>query len=93
MADNNTKPVEPVLPNLSFDAFLSRISVGFDIGVADLNDKMRKALDLMQNDPSNPTLLANYQAALSAYTLYRNAQSNTVKVYKDVDAAIISNFR
>ncbi|EFY1913344.1 EscF/YscF/HrpA family type III secretion system needle major subunit, partial [Shigella flexneri] len=26
-------------------------------------------------------------------TLYRNAQSNTVKVIKDVDAAIIQNFR
>ncbi|EFY3003347.1 EscF/YscF/HrpA family type III secretion system needle major subunit, partial [Shigella flexneri] len=25
--------------------------------------------------------------------LYRNAQSNTVKVIKDVDAAIIQNFR
>ncbi|EOV2650827.1 type III secretion system needle filament protein PrgI, partial [Salmonella enterica subsp. enterica serovar Typhimurium] len=25
--------------------------------------------------------------------LYRNAQSNTVKVFKDIDAAIIQNFR
>ncbi|EHP4696095.1 type III secretion system needle filament protein MxiH, partial [Shigella flexneri] len=38
-------------------------------------------------------LLAEYQSKLSEYTLYRNAQSNTVKVIKDVDAAIIQNFR
>ncbi|EGV3666250.1 EscF/YscF/HrpA family type III secretion system needle major subunit, partial [Escherichia coli] len=26
-------------------------------------------------------------------TLYRNAQSNVVKAYKDLDSAIIQNFR
>ncbi|WP_435051989.1 EscF/YscF/HrpA family type III secretion system needle major subunit [Escherichia coli] len=30
---------------------------------------------------------------ISWYTLYRNAQSNVVKAYKDLDSAIIQNFR
>ncbi|MGL4604468.1 MAG: type III secretion system needle filament subunit SctF, partial [Iodobacter sp.] len=44
-------------------------------------------------NPGDPKNLAAYQAVLSEYNLYRNAQSNVVKVYKDIDAAIIQNFR
>jgi len=51
------------------------------------------ALTGKDSDTSNPVLLANYQAALSAYTLFCNAQSSTVKAYKDIAAATISNFR
>ncbi|MCV4698100.1 type III secretion system needle filament subunit SctF, partial [Escherichia coli] len=40
-----------------------------------------------------PKFLAEYQSALAEYTLYRNAQSNVVKAYKDLDSAIIQNFR
>lgn len=48
--------------------------------------------DLIKN-PSDPTKLATYQSTLSEYNLYRNAQSNVVKSFKDIDAAIIQNFR
>lgn len=92
MADQTPTPKPPVL-DLGFDAFLSELSTGFDDKVKDLNKKLQEALDLMQKDPSNPAVLASYQAALSTYTLYRNAQSNTVKVYKDIASAIITNFR
>ncbi|WP_019101639.1 type III secretion system needle complex protein, partial [Chromobacterium haemolyticum] len=51
------------------------------------------ALKKLNGNPSNPQLLADYQSKLSEYNLYRNAQSNTVKVFKDIDAAIIQNFR
>ncbi|VEB43059.1 type III secretion system needle complex protein PrgI [Chromobacterium violaceum] len=44
-------------------------------------------------DAIRPKLLAKYQSKLSEYNLYRNAQSNAVKAFKDIDAAIIQNFR
>ncbi|MFP7609877.1 type III secretion system needle complex protein [Serratia quinivorans] len=77
----------------TWDGFLSHQSAAFDTGVAALNDSLDAALKKLQADPSDPQNLAEYQSRLSEYTLYRNAQSNVVKVYKDVDSSIISNFR
>ncbi|MDW3538257.1 type III secretion system needle complex protein, partial [Escherichia coli] len=62
-------------------------------GVDDLNQQVEKALEDLATNPSDPKFLAEYQSALSEYTLYRNAQSNVVKAYKDLDSAIIQNFR
>lgn len=73
--------------------FLTGKSKSFDDGVSQLNADLTTALNNLTKDPSNPQLLAQYQSLLSEYTLYRNAQSNVVKVYKDVGAAIITNFR
>ena len=69
------------------------ISKQFDQGVDDLNQQVEKALEVLATNPSDPKFLAEYQSALSEYTLYRNAQSNVVKAYKDLDSAIIQNFR
>lgn len=77
----------------NWDGFLSEMSGPFDSGVTNLNTELDEALKLLTADPSNPELLAKYQSRLSEYTLYRNAQSNVVKVYKDVASAIITNFR
>ena len=63
------------------------ISKQFDQGVDDLNQQV------LATNPSDPKFLAEYQSALAEYTLYRNAQSNVVKAYKDLDSAIIQNFR
>ncbi|EHJ4094429.1 type III secretion system needle complex protein [Escherichia fergusonii] len=75
------------------DWTLSELSADFDKGTKTLQDELTAALEKLTENPSNPQLLAEYQSKLSEYTLYRNAQSNTVKVIKDVDAAIIQNFR
>ncbi|EFV8084968.1 type III secretion system needle complex protein [Shigella dysenteriae] len=75
------------------DWTLSSLSETFDDGTQTLQGQLTVALNALAENPSNPQLLAEYQSKLSEYTLYRNAQSNTVKVIKDVDAAIIQNFR
>ncbi|CAM3852792.1 EscF/YscF/HrpA family type III secretion system needle major subunit [Shigella dysenteriae] len=75
------------------DWTLSSLSETFDDGTQTLQGQLTAALNALAENPSNPQLLAEYQSKLSEYTLYRNAQSNTVKVIKDVDAAIIQNFR
>ena len=75
------------------DLYLWKLSKTFDAGVSGLQAAMDQAkLDLAGN-PSDPTYLANYQAAMSEYNLYRNAQSSSVKAMKDIDSAIVSNFR
>ncbi|MFU9136520.1 type III secretion system needle complex protein [Erwinia tasmaniensis] len=79
--------------NAGWNGFLSSTSDSFDTGVTKLNEELAEALDKLKSDPSNPENLAKYQSRLSEYTLYRNAQSNVVKVYKDVASAIITNFR
>ncbi len=73
--------------------FLDSVSEGFDDGCAKLQKELKEAEEHLELDPSNPQVLATYQAKLQEYTLYRNAQSSTVKAYKDVASAIIQNFR
>ncbi|RXP83686.1 type III secretion system needle complex protein [Escherichia coli] len=73
-----------------WNGYIMDISKQFDQGVDDLNQQVEKALEVLATNPSDPKFLAEYQ---SAYTLYRNAQSNVVKAYKDLDSAIIQNFR
>ena len=46
-----------------------------------------------QFDQGVDDLNQQVESALAEYTLYRNAQSNVVKAYKDLDSAIIQNFR
>lgn len=72
---------------------LSGLSSTFDTGTAVIQSELEKALNALSANPSDPQVLAQYQSRLSEYNLYRNAQSNTVKVFKDIDAAIIQNFR
>lgn len=73
--------------------YISNMSGGFETGTQDLQKSLDEALDTLQNDPSNPANLAKYQSALSEYTLYRNAQSNVVKSFRDIDQSIIANFK
>ena len=71
-----------------WNGYIMDISKQFDQGVDDLNQQVEKALEDLATNPSDPKFLAEYQSAL-----YRNAQSNVVKAYKDLDSAIIQNFR
>jgi type III secretion protein F len=72
--------------------FLSGFSSLFDTNVKVKKGALDEALKRVTADASEPEALAKYQAALAEYTLYRNAQSNAVKAYKDVDANTIRNF-
>lgn len=78
---------------MTWSGYLDGISNQFDNGVQNLQKQVDGALTELSKKPSDPQLLAAYQSKLSEYNLYRNAQSNTVKVFKDIDAAIIQNFR
>ncbi|CAM3561131.1 type III secretion system needle filament subunit SctF [Rouxiella silvae] len=76
--------------------FIIGMSERFNTAAVPLRAKVEETLTALagdKSDTSNPVLLADYQAALSAYTLFCNAQSSTVKAYKDIAAATISNFR
>lgn len=73
--------------------FLDKMSGEFEKGAETLMDKLDEAKKALTADPSNPSVLADYQSKLQAYTLFRNAQTSTVKAYKDIGAAIIQNFR
>ena len=79
--------------------YIMNVSERFNKGVVTLKGKLEKALADLNGDTtgesntSDPLKLAKYQSALSAYTLFCNAQSSSVKAFKDIAAATISNFR
>ncbi len=78
--------------------FIISLSNTFSVGAHNLNIELQEALNNLtgngtSSDTSDPVKLAKYQAALSAYTLFCNAQSSSVKAFKDIAAATISNFR
>lgn len=72
---------------------LDILSQGFETSAKVLKTELDAALEKMKNDPSKPEFLAAYQSKLQEYTLFRNAQTSTVKAIKDIGAAIIQNFR
>ena len=73
--------------------YLDDVSAGFEAGAKDMIEQLKKAEAELKADPSDPAVLANYQSKLQQYTLFRNAQTSTVKAYKDIGTAIIQNFR
>ncbi|MDH2895825.1 MULTISPECIES: type III secretion system needle filament subunit SctF [Rahnella] len=87
MADTNA----PTVDNNGY--YLDEVSAGFEAGAKSMMEELKTAEAALKNDPSDPAVLANYQSKLQQYTLFRNAQTSTVKAYKDIGAAIIQNFR
>ncbi|MGY4730899.1 type III secretion system needle filament subunit SctF [Burkholderia pyrrocinia] len=75
------------------DTYLERTSEAFVDGVNQLKTHVDSALSDLEGDSTNTYYLSQYQAAMSAYNIYTNAQSSTVKAVKDIDSAILSNFR
>lgn len=73
--------------------FLANMSKNFETYASGMMTDLTTAETELEQDPSNPAKLARYQARLQEYTLFRNAQTTTIKVYKDIGAAIIQNFR
>ena len=81
------------MSSVSWSGYIDNVSATFDTGVSDLQTQVTDALNSLSENPSDPSLLAAYQSKLSEYTLYRTAQSNTVKAFKDIAASIIQNYR
>ncbi len=71
--------------------YINHISNKFADGVVGLEAELEKSLNALAADPSNPVTLAQYQAQLAGYTLYRTAQSETVKKLEQIDMAIARN--
>lgn len=66
----------------------------FEDGALDLVAREEEARNALTADgSSDPTKLAAYQAIISELSILRNAQSSTVKVFKDTDQTIVANFR
>lgn len=86
-------PGIPEFPIQFPDDFLGRQSEAFENGARTLKDALDKALEDLKLDASDPGKLAAYQTAFSSYTVFRNAQTNTVKGFKDIDMAIIQAAR
>lgn len=61
--------------------------------VKGLKGELQDALEKLHGDASDPSLLASYQAAFSSYNIFRNAATNTIKGFKEIDTAIISAAR
>ncbi|MBT2339698.1 MULTISPECIES: type III secretion system needle filament subunit SctF [Pseudomonas] len=81
------------LPITFPDDFLGEQAAAFEAGAQNLKMALDKALEELKKDASDPGLLAAYQTAFSSYTVFRNAQTNTIKGFKDIDMAIIQAAR
>lgn len=75
------------------DDFLGQQSQAFEDGAVKLHDALNTALEELQENSSDPGLLAAYQSALGSYTVFRNVQTNTVKTFKDIDMSIVQAAR
>lgn len=73
--------------------FLTGQAADMQEGVKEMKTQLEAAKKKLSSDPSNPGVLAAYQSALSEYNLFRNAQSNMVKAYKDIGSSIVQNFK
>ncbi|MFJ3482225.1 type III secretion system needle filament subunit SctF [Pseudomonas sp. NPDC090202] len=76
-----------------YSDYLSSKSKDFETAATELNKKVEDTLKKLNEDPSNPSLLAAYQAALGAYTVTRTAQSTTSKALKDLASTILQSAR
>ncbi|SFA73045.1 type III secretion system major needle protein, YscF/MxiH/PrgI family [Pseudomonas sp. NFIX10] len=81
------------LPITFPDDFLGEQAQAFEGGAQKLKEALDIALEKLKTDASDPGLLAAYQTAFSSYTVFRNAQTNTIKGFKDIDMAIIQAAR
>lgn len=72
--------------------FLDNMSSAFESGANNMMSELQSALEKLEADPSNPSVLANYQAKLQEYTLFRSAQSSTIKAYSSICKDIIQKF-
>ena len=72
--------------------YLERLSKEFNGPTDSLRKRMDAALDAVKGDTTNSSYMAEFQAAMAAYTTLRAAQSGTIKTLKDAEQSIISKF-
>jgi len=65
----------------------------FEVGGDKLFKEEERVRALLGGESANPATLASYQAIISEISILRNAQSSIIKVFKDMDATIVANFR
>ncbi|GAB3629541.1 EscF/YscF/HrpA family type III secretion system needle major subunit [Pandoraea terrae] len=73
--------------------YMYDVSKPFVDKIVDLQKEFNDALEALKEKPSDPSVLARFQAKLADYTTMRQAQSSTVKALKDTSAGTISNTR
>lgn len=73
--------------------FLGAQAQAFETGASGLKTMLDAALKDLHDDASDPIKLAKYQAAFSSYNIFRNAATNTIKGFKEIDSAIIAAAR
>lgn len=69
--------------------YLVKISNEFEEHATKLYSDLKEAEDALVKSPSDPAILAKYQAALQEYTTDRNTQASVIKKYADTVATML----
>ncbi|WP_336192658.1 type III secretion system needle filament subunit SctF [Hafnia paralvei] len=69
--------------------FLVDISEKFESHATQLYTDLQSAEADLEKSPSDPAVLAKYQAALQEYTTDRNTQASVIKKYADTVATML----
>jgi type III secretion protein F len=72
-------------------SYIMGINAGFESGNESIQTELEESLVRLQEDPSDPVLLAQFQALVSEKTVYTSLLSNTIQWIKSSDTQIISN--
>ncbi|PES54781.1 EscF/YscF/HrpA family type III secretion system needle major subunit [Bacillus thuringiensis] len=88
--DNPSKVKTITKNNLELGEVEDLKANSFEEAVTTLNKSVSDALNQLTSNPSNPNILTDYSSRLSEYTLYRHAEATTIKMFKEVDSAILS---
>jgi len=74
--------------------FIEHVGDDLEEGLKDLNTQYQDALTAIK-DPakaSDPGALAKYQECLGEYQAFQNVRTSMIKVFRDMDLGIISNY-
>jgi len=69
--------------------FLVNISNAFESHATQLYSDLQTAESSLEANPSDPAVLAKYQAALQEYTTDRNTQATVIKKYADTVSTML----
>ncbi|UVA79712.1 type III secretion system needle filament subunit SctF [Pandoraea commovens] len=72
--------------------YLEQTSKEFNGPTSALKKRMDEAIDKIKSKPTESEGMAEFQAAMAAYTTMRAAQSGTVKTLKDTVQGVISKY-